>query len=90
MQASYPFLLRRAALSATIAGGDGELMITVKGKPMDWHEGMTIEEVLKRIGYAVPSALVMLDTKVVPQREWAATRLPDGCVLDVQAMMAGG
>jgi thiamine biosynthesis protein ThiS len=65
-------------------------MITVKGKPMDWHEGMTIEEALKGIGYAVPSALVMLDKKVVPQREWAGTRLPDGCVLDVQAMMAGG
>ena len=39
-------------------------MITVRGKPMDWHEGLTVEEALKRIGYAVPSALVLLDKKV--------------------------
>jgi thiamine biosynthesis protein ThiS len=65
-------------------------MITAKGKPMEWHEGLTVEEVLKRIGYAVPSALVILDRKVVPQREWAGTRIPDGSVLDVRAMMAGG
>jgi thiamine biosynthesis protein ThiS len=65
-------------------------MITVKGRLMEWHEGMTVEEALKSIGYAVPSALVLLDKKVVAQREWAETRLPDGSVLDVKAMMAGG
>ena len=53
-------------------------MITVRGKPMDWHEGLTVEEALKRIGYAVPSALVLLDKKVVPQREWAGTGSPMG------------
>ena len=65
-------------------------MITAKGKQMEWHEGLTVEEVLKRLGYAVPSALVLLDKKPVPRREWAETRVPDGSVLDVQALMVGG
>lgn len=65
-------------------------MITAKGKPMEWHAGLTVEEVLKRLGYAIPAAVVRLDGKPVPRPEWAATRVPDGAVLDVQAMMAGG
>ncbi len=35
-------------------------------------------------------AVVRLDGKPVSRPEWAATQVPDGAVLDVQAMMAGG
>jgi len=33
---------------------------------------------------------VMLDRRVVPRQDWAVTRVSDGSVLDVQAMMVGG
>ena len=65
-------------------------MITAKGKPMQWHEGLSVEEVLKTLGYAVPAAVVRLDGQSVRRQDWAATRVPDGAVLEVQVLMAGG
>jgi thiamine biosynthesis protein ThiS len=65
-------------------------MITARGKPMEWHEGLTIIEVLQKLGYAVPAALVQLNGRHVPRHEWAATAVSDGAVLDVQVIMAGG
>lgn len=65
-------------------------MITAKGKQMEWHEGLTVEEVLKRLGYAVPTAMVLLGSKLVPRQEWSATRVPDGSVVDVRAIISGG
>jgi len=65
-------------------------MITARGRPMDWHEGLTVEQALQKLGYAVPAALVRLNGRNVLRHEWAATPVPDGAVLDVQVLMAGG
>lgn len=65
-------------------------MITAKGKPMQWREGLTVEEVLKTLGYAVPAAVVRLDGQPVRRQDWAATRVLDGAVVDVRVMAAGG
>ena len=65
-------------------------MITAKGKPMEWREGLTVGEVLRQLGYAVPAALVQLNGRNVPRHEWAGTVVPDGAVVAVQVIMAGG
>jgi len=65
-------------------------VITAKGKPMQWREGLTVEEVLKTLGYAVPAAVVRLDGQPVRRQDWASTRVPDGAVVDVRVMAAGG
>jgi sulfur carrier protein ThiS len=65
-------------------------MITAKGKQMEWYEGLTVEAVLQSLGYAVPSAMALLDGRHVPRNEWSATEVPDGSTLDVRAMAAGG
>jgi thiamine biosynthesis protein ThiS len=65
-------------------------MITARGKPMEWHEGLTVEEALRKLGYAVPAALVQLNGRNVPRHEWPSTAVPDGAVLDVKVMAAGG
>jgi len=65
-------------------------MITARGKPMEWHEGLTMSEVLERLGYALPAALVALNGRNVPREQWPVTAVPDGAVVDVQVMMAGG
>jgi sulfur carrier protein ThiS len=57
---------------------------------MEWHDGLTVEQVLRELGYALPAALVQLNGRNVPRQEWPATPVPDGAVLDVQVMMAGG
>jgi len=65
-------------------------MITARGKPMEWCEGLTVEQVLRQLGYALPAALVQLNGRSVQRHEWGATLVPDGAVLDVQVLMAGG
>lgn len=65
-------------------------MITARGKPMEWREGLTVEQVLRQLGYALPAALVQLNGGSVQRHEWGATLVPDGAVLDVQVLMAGG
>ena len=65
-------------------------MITARGKPLEWREGLTVEQVLQKLGYALPAALVTLNGRNVPRGQWPATSVPDGAVLDVQVLMAGG
>ncbi len=65
-------------------------MITAKGKPMEWHEGLTVQEVLESLGYALPIVIVRLDGQAVSRKDWPGTQVPDGATLDVQAIMAGG
>jgi thiamine biosynthesis protein ThiS len=57
---------------------------------MEWREGLTVSEVLRRLGYDLPAALVSLNGRNVPRAQWPETSVPDGAVLDVQVMMAGG
>jgi sulfur carrier protein ThiS len=65
-------------------------MITARGKPMEWHEGLTVGEVMRKLGYDLPAALARLNGRSVPRQEWSATSVPDGAVLDVQVLAAGG
>ena len=65
-------------------------MITAKGMPMEWHEGLSVQEVLERLGYASPMALVRLDGKRIERKDWEKTLVPDGAKLDVHIMAAGG
>jgi thiamine biosynthesis protein ThiS len=57
---------------------------------MEWRAGLTVSEVLERLGYALPAALVALNGRNVPREQWPETAVPDGAVVDVQVMMAGG
>jgi|WetSurMetagenome_2_1015567.scaffolds.fasta_scaffold274984_2 sulfur carrier protein ThiS len=65
-------------------------MITARGKKMDWHEGLTVQEVLEKLGYALPMAIVNLDGRRVERKDWTATVVPDGATLDAYVMAAGG
>ncbi len=57
---------------------------------MEWHEGLTVAEVARALGYDLPAAIARLNGRSVPRQEWSATPVPDGAVLDVQVLMAGG
>jgi sulfur carrier protein ThiS len=43
-------------------------MITAKGKKLDWHEGLTIREVLDTLGYNFPSVLVRVNGLIVKRK----------------------
>ena len=65
-------------------------MITARGRPMDWQEGLTVNEVLLRLGYALPIVIVNMNGKQVPRDRWMTTSVPDGAEIGIFPIMAGG
>ena len=57
---------------------------------IEWHEGMTIRQVLDIIAYDFPYFIVAVDKKIVHSGEWDTYRVPDGAVVDVHAIVPGG
>ena len=65
-------------------------MITAKGKKLDWHEGLTIREVLDTLGYNFPSVLVRVNGTIVRRKEWDSSAVPDEADVEVRPIVAGG
>jgi thiamine biosynthesis protein ThiS len=65
-------------------------VVTAQGKQIQWHEGMTIKDVLTIINFDFPYIYVTLDGKIVQSRNWDTTRISDGSKIDVHAIVAGG
>ena len=65
-------------------------MITAKGKILDWHEGLTIREVLDTLGYNFPSVLVRVNGTIVRRKEWDSSTVPDEADVEVRPIVAGG
>ncbi len=65
-------------------------MITAKGKKLDWHEGLTVREVLDALGYNFPSVLVRVNGQIVRRKEWDNSIVPDEADVEVRPIVAGG
>jgi thiamine biosynthesis protein ThiS len=65
-------------------------MITAKGKRLDWHEGLTVGDVLDTLGYNFPSVLVRVNGVVVRRKNWDSTVVPDDAEVEVRPIVAGG
>ena len=65
-------------------------MITAKGKQLDWHEGLTVREVLDILGYNFPSVLVQVNGTIVRQKAWDSAVVPDEARVEVRPIIAGG
>ena len=65
-------------------------MITAKGKKLDWHEGLTVREVLDTLGYNFPSVLVRVNGRIVKRKEWDDSIVPDEADVEIRPIVAGG
>ena len=65
-------------------------MITAKGKELDWHEGMTVRDVLDALGYTFPLVMVRVDGQRVKKSQWETFVVPDRASIEVQPVVAGG
>jgi sulfur carrier protein len=65
-------------------------MIMANGAPMEWREGLTVQESLESIGYALPMVIAQIDGRFIPRDEWASTPVPDGAEVSVIVMISGG
>ena len=52
-------------------------MITVKGKKLEWHEGITVRQILDTLGYNFPSVLVRVNGTIVRRKSWDSAVIPD-------------
>ena len=65
-------------------------MITAKGKRLEWHQGLTVRDVLDTLGYKHPSVLVRVNGAVVRRKVWDGTVVPDEAEVEVRLIVAGG
>ncbi len=65
-------------------------MIAVNGEPLQWHEGMTIRDVLTLKGYVFRMLVVRINGRVIQKGDFDTTCIPDGATVDVIHLISGG
>ena len=65
-------------------------MITLGNRETPWSPGMTVADIVKDLGRADIGFLVDVDGKVVLQKDWGTTAIPDGARVRVRPLMGGG
>jgi len=65
-------------------------MITAKGKRLEWHQGLTVRDILDTLGYNYPSVLVRVNGTIVRRKVWDGTVVPDEAEIEVRPIVAGG
>ncbi|HYF83570.1 MAG TPA: sulfur carrier protein ThiS [Clostridia bacterium] len=65
-------------------------MIHVNGKELQWEEGMTVTEMLKRKTYTYHKIVVKINDVVIPNEQFETTVIHDGDDVKAIHLLAGG
>jgi sulfur carrier protein len=65
-------------------------MITVNAEPMEWEDGMTVQDIIERKKYTFPLLAVWINDIPVQREEFDSTTVPDGAKVQVIHMISGG
>jgi sulfur carrier protein len=65
-------------------------MIKVNGDPLEWRDGMSVQDILDAKKYKFPMLIVTIQGKHVTKEQYAATAVPDGADVKVIHMLSGG
>jgi sulfur carrier protein len=65
-------------------------MIQVNEEPLEWHEGMTVRDVLRARNYRFPMLVIHLNEVLIPKKDYDKTTVPDGAVVKVIHLISGG
>ena len=65
-------------------------MIEVNGNTVDFVEGETVKDLLKRMKYTFPLVVVKINDKVVPRSNFSKTIIPDDSKVAAIHMISGG
>ena len=66
------------------------MTLTVNGNPMELPDGLTLEELLTRLGVRREFTAVALNREVTPKAQYASTVLADGDKVEIVRPMGGG
>jgi len=65
-------------------------VIEVNGKTIDFVEGETIKDLLKRMRYTFPLVVVKINDKVIPRTSFKDEKVIDNSKIAVIHMISGG
>ena len=66
-------------------------MITVNGDKFEWHEGLTVQDILNAKNYTFRMISVWINGEVVQNRgDYSVTPVPDGVEVEIIHMISGG
>ena len=65
-------------------------MLRVNDAPLDYDEGMTVGDILKKKNYIFRMLAVWVNGEFVPRGTYEAVKVPDGAEVKVIHMIAGG
>ncbi|HPW56997.1 MAG TPA: sulfur carrier protein ThiS [Thermoanaerobaculaceae bacterium] len=65
-------------------------MIRVNDDPLEWHEGMTVRDVIVARNFKFPLLIVTVNGHLVPRPAYDATTVPDDATVRVLHLMSGG
>jgi len=65
-------------------------MLQVNNEPLEWHEGMTVRDILVARNYKFPLLIVTVDDALVPPQDYLHATVRDGADVKVVHLMSGG
>lgn len=65
-------------------------MLQVNDAPLDYDEGMTVGDILKKKNYIFRMLAVWVNGEFVPRGTYDCAKVPDGAEVKVIHMIAGG
>ena len=65
-------------------------MIQVNGRKVDFVEGETVKDLLKRMHYTFPNIVVKINDKLVKRTDFDETIVPDDSIVAAIHMISGG
>ena len=66
------------------------MTIEVNTHKLDWVEGETITQLLKRMNYTFPLVVVKIDGALIPKKEFGSQQVPDDSTIQVIHLISGG
>ena len=65
-------------------------MIQVNDEPIEWHDGLTVRQMLSTCKYLFPLVIVTINDSVVSRSDFDTTVIPDSAVVKVIHLISGG
>jgi sulfur carrier protein len=65
-------------------------LLTVNKEKLEYEEGMTIDDVLKKKKYSFRLITVVVNGEVIPREQYSTYKVEDGDNIDVIHIMSGG
>ncbi len=65
-------------------------MIEVNGDSLEYHNSMTIRDILEIKNYRFPLLIIRINGILIPRNKYDSTTVPDKAVVNVLHLMSGG